>query len=88
MFFSLVAYIKHLGMGCLYGNNIHTLSLSTALDFEQSKNWCNESNNCGGFTVYRNRAYFKKKDCEVNLLSKRNIVAFIKQEKQDKCLYY
>ena len=88
MFFSLVAYIKHLDMDCFNGNNIHSLSLSNAMEFEQSKSWCNENSNCGGFTVYKNRAYFKKKDCEINLLSKRNIVTFIKQEKQDKCLYY
>ena len=86
--FSAVAYIKHLNKDCLRGKNIHTLSLSFALEFEQSKQWCTENSNCGGFTVNNNKAYFKKKDCEINLVTRSGIVAFIKQENQNKCLAY
>ena len=86
--FSTVAYIKHLNKDCFRGNNIHTLSLSSALEFEQSKQWCNENSNCGGSIVHNNNAYFKKKDCEINLVPQNDVVAFIKQENQNKCLAY
>ena len=76
----LVAYIKHQDKDCLWGNNIHKMSLSSALDFENCKNWCNNNANCGGFTVYRYTAYFKNQSCKTSMFSSEGIIIFVKQE--------
>ena len=76
----LVAYLRNQDMDCLHGNNINQTTYSEPSDFEQWKLWCTNNDNCGGFTVYRDTAFFKNKDCKNGLFNSRNKNTFIKHE--------
>ena len=75
---SLVAYIKHLDTDCLsWGACIHTMHVTTAIEFEEAKQWCNENSNCGAFRVFLGKATFTRKDCEDDLFYRNGVVTFI-----------
>ena len=56
------------------------MGLSTALDFENCKQWCSNNTDCGGFTVYNYAAYFKDLSCKNSMFGSLGRSTFIKQE--------
>ena len=76
IFYSTDTYIKYQDRDCLSDNDIQ----KTALDFENCKIWCNNNTNCGGFTVYNYRCYFKNLSCKFNLVYGKDRMILIKYE--------
>ena len=74
-----VSYNLHHERDCLPESTIHHLPLTTAAEFEICKKWCTDNCKCGGFTVYRNVAYFKRLSCKFGLVYKKYTFTFIKQ---------
>ena len=56
------------------------MGLSTALDFENCKQWCSNNTDCGGFTVYNYAAYFNDLSCKNSMFGSLGRSTFIKQE--------
>ena len=80
LFFPTERYIWYPDMDCLYGNNMHNMSLATALSFENCKEWCTNNKNCGGFVIYKFTCIFKNLSCKNNLYNfkGRGVSAFVK----------
>ena len=63
--------------GCLAYNDLHSLR-STGMN--QCVEWCNDNNECAGFTVNRNnRCFFKSDECENDIIFKQYVVLFLKE---------
>ena len=77
-FFSAVTYIKHQDKDCLMDNNIHEMDFYIAMDYDNCTRWCTDHDDCGGFTVYRNTAYFKNLSCKSALYTSFQKIVFIK----------
>ena len=54
---------------------------STSANYEDCRAWCSFISDCGGFTVYENVCYFKRKTCKDNLVQSEGRSVFILQNK-------
>ena len=71
-------YVMHEQSGC-YKDLSYSL-ISNGMN--QCVDWCNDNNECAGFTVNRNnRCFFKNEECENenNIVFKQYVVLFLKE---------
>ena len=80
LLFDPLDYISFRNKDCLHNNNIHPLN-SNQSNHENCSEWCRNNSNCGGYTLYKNKCYFKNRNCKNNLFENQGRSTFIKQGK-------
>ena len=82
--FHIVEFLKFPSRDCLYYNNIHSLASNEHPDYGNCRNWCQNDNRCGGFTIYHGVCYFKNKNCKNDLFKHYGRSTFLIQGKVKK----
>ena len=67
-------YKKHEKSDCLFRQDMHILIRDGTSDHENCKQWCNNNDDCYGFTVYGTRCFFKTVACANDITYGRAIL--------------
>ena len=78
-FIDINEYVKYEDKDCLRFSDIHHLRLDGAFDYGKCIEWCNNDDNCGGFTLWYDACYFKSQACQDNIISIDNGDLYIRQ---------
>ena len=73
-------YVSETNVDCMVRGDI--FSLPDVADHENCFNWCNETESCGAFTIFRERCFFKNLTCANKLVAAENTELYMKQGNQ------
>ena len=78
--FTDISFTSHQDVGCLHGNDLHTIVGDAASDHQPCKDYCVSRSDCGGFVVGAEfgRCYFKGLQCESDMNANPTAVLFLK----------
>ena len=74
-------YTKHENSNCMIGHDLHAMTSDGTSDHDICMEWCNNNENCGSFTFWHGKCYFKRNNCKRNVLNNAEAVLYLKQGK-------